>query len=102
MNHLLRELAPGTDAGWEELEEEARNHLTVHLAARKLVDFSGPHGWERSATNLGRTKTHALAAVEGVGARRRRVLPIVETRAWFSLSRSELDIIDKGAVDVDL
>ena len=26
-----------------------------HLAARKLVDFSGPHGWEHSATNLGRT-----------------------------------------------
>ena len=44
MNHLLRELAPITDAGWEELEEEARQHLAVHLAARKLVDFSGPHG----------------------------------------------------------
>ncbi len=56
MNHLLRELAPITDAGWEELEEEARQHLAVHLAARKLVDFSGPHGWERSATNLGRTE----------------------------------------------
>jgi uncharacterized linocin/CFP29 family protein len=102
MNHLLRELAPITDAAWEELEEEARDHLTVHLAARKLVDFSGPHGWERSATNLGRTEPIAPAPVDGVDARRRRVLPLVETRAWFSLSRAELELVDKGAVDVDL
>lgn len=102
MNHLLRELAPITDAAWEELEEEARQHLTVHLAARKLVDFSGPHGWERSATNLGRTDPLSPAPVEGVDARRRRVLPLVETRAWFSLSRAELELVDKGAVDVDL
>jgi len=102
MNHLLRELAPITDAGWEELEEEARQHLTVHLAARKLVDFSGPHGWERSATNLGRTEPLSPTPVDGVDARRRRVLPLVETRAWFSLSRAELDLVDRGAVDVDL
>jgi uncharacterized linocin/CFP29 family protein len=102
MNHLLRDLAPITDAGWEELEEEARDHLTVHLAARKLVDFSGPHGWERSSTNLGRTAPLAPTPVEGVDGRRRRVLPLVETRAWFSLSRAELDLVDRGAVDVDL
>ena len=102
MNHLLRELAPVSDAGWEELEEEARRHLGVHLAARKLVDFSGPHGWERSATNLGRTEPLQPTPVEGVDARRRRVLPLVETRAWFSLSRAELELVDKGADDVDL
>jgi len=102
MNHLLRELAPITDAGWEELEEEARQHLAVHLAARKLVDFSGPHGWERSATNLGRTEPLSPTPVDEVDARRRRVLPLVETRASFSLSRAELDLVDRGAVDVDL
>ena len=102
MNHLLRELAPITDAGWEELEEEAREHLAVHLAARKLVDFSGPHGWERSATNLGRTEPLSPAPVDGVDARRRRVLPLVEPRAWFSLSRAELERADQGADDVDL
>ena len=102
MNHLLRDIAPVSDAGWEELEDEARQHLAVHLAARKLVDFSGPHGWERSATNLGRTEPLSPTPVEGVDARRRRVLPLVETRAWFSLSRAELELVDKGAVDVDL
>jgi uncharacterized linocin/CFP29 family protein len=102
MNHLQRELAPITDAGWDELEEEARRHLVVHLAARKLVDFSGPHGWERSATNLGRVETVPAVPVDGVEARRRRVLPLVETRAWFSLSRAELENVDRGAADVDL
>jgi uncharacterized linocin/CFP29 family protein len=102
MNHLLRELAPITDAGWQELEEEARTHLPVHLAARKLVDFSGPHGWDRSATNLGRTEPLAPTPVPDVDARRRRVLPLVETRAWFSLSRAELELVDKGADDIDL
>ena len=102
MNHLLRELAPITDAGWEELEEEARQHLTVHLAARKLVDFSGPHGWERSATNLGRTEPLPGAPVEGVEARRRRVLALVENRVPFRLSRAELEAVDRGAQDVDL
>ena len=103
MNHLLRELAPVTDRGWELIEEEARQQLVVHLAARKLVDFSGPHGWERSATNLGRTEPlPGGAPVEGVEAVRRRVLPLVEPRAWFRLSRAELAAGDRGAEDVDL
>ena len=102
MNHLLRELAPITDRAWEEIEEEARRQLVVTLAARKLVDFSGPHGWERSATNLGRTEPLPGTPVDGVDARRRRVLPLVEPRASFSLSRAELEAVDRGAEDVDL
>jgi uncharacterized linocin/CFP29 family protein len=102
MNHLLREHAPVTDRAWEEIEEEARSQLVVSLAARKLVDFSGPHGWERSATNLGRTEPLAATPVDGVDARRRRVLPFVESRAFFSLSRAELEAVDRGAEDVDL
>ena len=88
MNHLLRDIAPITDRGWEELDEEARRQLVVTLAARKLVDFSGPHGWERSATNLGRTEPLGGTPVEGVDARRRRVLALVEARASFSLARA--------------
>ena len=53
MSHLLREHAPITETGWEAIDDEARSRLTPALAARKLVDFAGPHGWEYSATNLG-------------------------------------------------
>ncbi|MEA2360475.1 MAG: hypothetical protein QOI62_3735 [Solirubrobacteraceae bacterium] len=102
MNHLLRALAPITDRGWELIEDEARKQLVATLAARKLVDFSGPHGWDHSATNLGRTEPVADAPVDGVEARRRRVRPLVEPRARFSLARAELQDIDRGAEDPDL
>jgi uncharacterized linocin/CFP29 family protein len=102
MNHLLRDLAPITDRGWELLEDEARQQLVASLAARKLVDFSGPHGWQHSATNLGRTETIETAVVEGVAPTRRRVLALVEPRASFAVARSELDDIARGAEDPDL
>jgi uncharacterized linocin/CFP29 family protein len=101
MSHLLREHAPITEKAWSLIDEEARERLTPALAARKLVDFSGPHGWEHSATNLGRTRPGADAEFEGVFTRQRRVLPVVELRAPFAVSREELRDADRGAVDVD-
>jgi uncharacterized linocin/CFP29 family protein len=103
MNHLLRSVAPISDSGWTQLDEEARTRLSPALAARKLVDFSGPHGWEHSATNLGRSDPLAgVERCEGVGARRRRVLPLIELRAGFELSRAQLSDLDRGADDTDL
>jgi len=102
MNHLLRSLAPISDDGWKMLDDEARQRLAPALAARRLVDFSGPHGWEYSATNLGRTATLASAPCEGVTGLRRQVLPLVEVRADFELSLAELRDADRGADDADL
>jgi uncharacterized linocin/CFP29 family protein len=102
MNHLLRSLAPITDSGWELVDCEAKQHLTAALAARKLVDFAGPRGWEHSATNLGRATAVAKAPGEGVTALQRRVLPLVELRAAFTVSRDELRDHSRGARDVDL
>jgi uncharacterized linocin/CFP29 family protein len=102
MNHLLRSHAPISDESWTLLDEEARERLTPPLAARKLIDFSGPHGWDYSATNLGRTHALASAPSEGVSGLQRRVLPLVELRADFKISRAELRDADRGAEDVDL
>jgi uncharacterized linocin/CFP29 family protein len=102
LNHLLRGHAPISDVGWELLDQEARERLGVTLGARKLVDFSGPHGWKHSATNLGRCSPLSAAPSEGVSGRRRQVLPLVELRANFELSREELRDADRGADDVDL
>ena len=101
-NHLLRSHAPISQAGWDAIDEEARERLTVALAARRLVDFSGPRGWDHSATNLGRTEPIGDAPCPGVTALRRRVLPLAEVRAPFALSREELRAADRGAEDVDL
>ena len=103
MNHLLRSIAPISDAGWAEIDDEARERLTAALAARKLVDFSGPRGWGHSASRLGRTRAIDASPVDGtVRAAQRRVLPLVELRRDFELSREELRDGDRGAPDVDL
>jgi uncharacterized linocin/CFP29 family protein len=102
MNHLLRALAPISDEGWQLLDGEARQRLEPALAARKIVDFRGPHGWEHSATNLGRTTKLDSPPIGGVSALQRRVQPLVELRADFELSRDDLRDADRGADDLDL
>jgi uncharacterized linocin/CFP29 family protein len=101
MSHLLREHAPITEAGWKRIDEEARERLLPGLAARRLVDFIGPHGWQHSATNLGRIEEADVSPVKGVQANRRVVLPLVELRAQFTVARAELRAGDRGAEDVD-
>jgi uncharacterized linocin/CFP29 family protein len=101
-NHLLRPHAPISDGNWKLLDEEARERLSTTLAARKLVDFAGPLGWEYSATTLGRVGDVSSAPCKGVTALQRRVLPLVEVRAEFELSRAELRDDDRGAADADI
>ena len=102
MSHLLREHAPISETAWGVIDDEARTRLTPALAARKLVDFAGPHGWEHSATNLGRTQELADPPVEGVSGRQRRVLAVTELSVPFSIGLDELRDVDRGALDVDL
>jgi uncharacterized linocin/CFP29 family protein len=102
MSHLLREHAPITEGNWELLDDEARERLAPALAARKLVDFAGPHGWQYSATNLGRIKEIGDPPGRGVSAAQRQVLALVELRAPFSIARAELADADRGAEDADL
>lgn len=102
MNHLLRELAPISDEAWEQIDVEARRSLKHYLAARRLIDFTGPLGWESSSVGLGRTEPLSELSAEGVEAARRKVLPIVEFRAPFSLASVELAKAERGARDLDL
>ena len=101
MNHLFRELAPISAAAWEEIEKEAKRTLRTICAARKLVDFVGPLGWDASAVGTGRTAAIEPPARTRLDARVRQVLPLVELRETFELRRSELDAADRGAQDLD-
>lgn len=98
MDHLLRSHAPLSEEAFEVVDQEARSRLTTQLAARKLVDFDGPGGWERSAVDVGRAEAISSPA-DGLSARRRLVQPLVELRAEFSVARSELDDLARGAAD---
>jgi uncharacterized linocin/CFP29 family protein len=101
VNHLDRALAPIEPLAWEAIEGDAKPRLVTYLAGRKLVDFSGPFGWQHSSTNLGRTQP--IASIDGgLAVRQRRVLPLVEMRAEFTASRQEIDDAGRGAQDIDL
>jgi uncharacterized linocin/CFP29 family protein len=101
MNHLLRELAPISTTGWQEIEKEAMRTLKTSLAARRLVDFVGPQGWGASAVGLGRSEAIASPTDGKVRARLRKVLPLVEVRVPFEMSLADLDDVERGARDAN-
>src|SRR5262249_27838636 len=102
-NHLFRDRAPITEAGWEEIEKEAKRTLRGMLAGRRVVDFRGPLGWDDSDVELGRADPISPPPNgKDVQARLRRIQPLVELRIPFEMSRAELDAIDRGARDPDL
>lgn len=101
MNHLLRELAPITEHTWSAIDDEARESLKATLAARKLIDFRGPLGWETFGVDLGTVK-RLRAPESGVTVKQREALPMVEIRVPFDLPRASLEAIARGAPQVPL
>jgi uncharacterized linocin/CFP29 family protein len=102
MNHLRRGLSPVVPAAYDYVEAEARDALKIYFAARKLVDFDGPHGWGHAAVNLGRTREPFAPHIPDVQARLRATLPLLEVRVPFELPLDELDAVERGAVDLEL
>jgi uncharacterized linocin/CFP29 family protein len=102
VNHLMRDLAPINDAAWSQIDAEAERSLKHFLAGRRLIDFSGPLGWEHSAVDIGRAARLAAGPVAAVEAAQRIVLPLVELRSKFSLARAEIEAAGRGATDLDL
>ncbi|MEO8845702.1 MAG: family 1 encapsulin nanocompartment shell protein [Kofleriaceae bacterium] len=102
MDLLKRDLAPITSEAWTQIDEEAKRVLALHLAGRKLVDFSGPFGWKLGAVNTGRLNRIEKDPVERVGHAIRDVMPLVELRSPIVLPIIELDYAERGAKDLDL
>jgi uncharacterized linocin/CFP29 family protein len=100
MNNLHRELAPISDAAWADIEAEARRTFTQYVAARRVVDVVGPSGDALSAVGTGHLRELEPPA-KGVLARSRTVLPLVELRVPFVVSREAVDDVERGAKDSD-
>jgi uncharacterized linocin/CFP29 family protein len=100
MNNLFRELAPISDAAWAQIEEETTRTLKRYLAARRVVDMSGPEGFALSAIGTGHLHTIA-ANQEGVISRQREAKALVELRVPFDLERQMIDDVERGANDSD-
>lgn len=100
MNNLHRELAPVSEAAWEQIEEEATRTLKRHLAARRVVDMVGPSGLGLAAVGTGHVEPITPPA-EGVQSAKREVKALIEFRVPFQLSRSAIDDVERGARDSD-
>ena len=100
MNNLHRELAPVSDAAWAEIGEEAARTFKRYLAGRRVVDVAGPAGEQLSAVGTGHIREIA-APGDGVEARQRHVLSVVELRVPFSLDREQVDDVARGSRDSD-
>ena len=100
MNNLHRELAPVSAAAWAGIEEEAKRTFARHAAARKAVDVTGPDGVTLAGLGTGHV-TAIDPPSDGVTATLRDWRPVVELRVPFTLSRAEIDSVDRGAQDPD-
>jgi uncharacterized linocin/CFP29 family protein len=100
MNNLHRELAPISDEAWGEIEQETTRTLKSYLAGRRAVDVNGPAGSTLSAIGTGHVAGIDSPA-ERVQARQRQVLPLVELRVPFTLSREQIDDVARGSQDSD-
>jgi uncharacterized linocin/CFP29 family protein len=100
MDNLHRELAPISDAAWAQIGQEAARTLKRHLAGRRVVDVHGPAGYELSAVGTGHL--HDIdAPADGVLARQRLALSVVELRVPLTLDRQQIDDVERGAEDSD-
>ncbi|MCP1222554.1 MAG: family 1 encapsulin nanocompartment shell protein [Acetobacter orientalis] len=100
MNNLHKHLAPISAAAWAEIEDEAARTIRRNLAGRRVVDTAEPKGTAFSGVGTGRAKPIATLG-DGVASVLREVLPLVELRVPFTLSRAEIDAVERGSLDSD-
>jgi len=103
MNNLHRELAPVSDAAWASIEAEARRTFEQHIAGRRVVDVQGPGGPALASVDTGH-----LAEIEapggdaaGITAWLRSSQQLVQLRVPFTVSRLDVDNVERGAQDSD-
>jgi uncharacterized linocin/CFP29 family protein len=100
MNDLHRELAPIPAEAWEQIDAETSRTIRGYLAGRRIADVHGPDGLTLAAIGTGRL-VGAAPLVDGVQTWHRQVLPLVQLRVPFTLSRAEIDSVGRGSADAD-
>lgn len=101
MDFLKRTIAPIPQEAWEELDEEATKVLKNALSGRKVVDFTGPKGWNYDALSEGTLDLVDGTPVDGVYYGTRKVTPMTEIRVPFKMPIWALDDIARGNKTVD-
>ncbi|MFT3765503.1 MAG: family 1 encapsulin nanocompartment shell protein [Minicystis sp.] len=102
IDFLRRSLAPILPEAWQLIDAEAARVLALNLAARKIVDFDGPHGLPFAAVSTGRLSAFTQDPLPDVRAGRRLVQPLIELRTPMALDLGDLDVVARGGEDPEL
>lgn len=100
MNNFHRKLAPISSEAWDQIDDEAKRTLKRYLGARKVVDVHGPKGLDFSCVGTGHI-TSIPPLIDTVQSRQREVMPLVEFRIPFTLTRAAIDDVERGSRDSD-
>jgi uncharacterized linocin/CFP29 family protein len=100
VNNLHRELAPISDAAWDQIGDEVARTFKRYVAGRRVVDVKGPAGAALSAVGTGHLKPLS-ASREGILVRQREAKALIELRVPFDLSLVAIDDVERGANDSD-
>ena len=102
MNNLHRELAPVSDAAWADIEAEARRTFEQNVAGRRVVDVTGPDGPALASVSTGHlTQIEPPGGGAGIQAWQRTAQQLVQLRMPFTVSRLDVDDVERGAQDPD-
>lgn len=99
-NNLHRELSPVSDAAWAEIQEEAARTFRQTVAGRRIVDMPEARGETFSSLATGHLQ-EAEGILPGVPTRTRQVLPVMELKVPFTVTRDAVDDVLRGSVDSD-
>lgn len=99
-SNLHRELAPITAEAWASIEEEAGRTFRRNIAGRRVVDVPEPGGPTLASVDTGHLSGITPPA-PGITARLREAKHLVELRVPFTVSRSAVDDVERGAKDSD-
>ncbi|WP_129659425.1 family 1 encapsulin nanocompartment shell protein [Rothia uropygialis] len=100
VNNLHRELAPVSSAAWAEIEEEAVRTFKRNIAGRRVVDMPEAKGSEFSSLGTGHLK-QSRDVVPGAQTVSREIIPVLEVKVPFTVTRSAVDDVLRGSVDSD-
>jgi uncharacterized linocin/CFP29 family protein len=96
MEWLRRNAAPFSDKVWKEVDDIALSMFKQTVAARRIVDFDGPRGWNHVAAQLGTFKP--AQPVKPFGKIRLSipdVMLLTELRADFTIAWADIDIFER-------
>lgn len=96
MEWLRRNAAPLSDKVWKEVDDLALSMFKQTVAARRIVDFDGPRGWNHVAAQLGTFKP--AQPVKPFGKIRLSVpdvMLLTELRADFVIAWADIDIFER-------